>query len=247
MSIYVDKKYIALASVKLDRFKQKSEFLWNFRCPYCGDSSKNKIKARGYVYRKKSDLFFMCHNCGVSTTLGRMLKHVDPGMYSRYNMEKYQAGTTNRAIEEPDFDLPEISHVKKIEFDLPAISSLAPNHPARQYLDSRKLPKEAYNNIFFSSDYKALSDVVCQYKDKPVLRNDERIAIPFRDVDGTLLGVQGRALGDSKVRYILIKVSEDSKKIFGLDKVDFSKPVYVVEGPFDAMFLENSLAMMDAQ
>jgi transcription elongation factor Elf1 len=245
MSLYVDKKYVGLLSPKLSNFKAKSEFLWNFRCPYCGDSSKNKTKARGYIYRKKSDLFYMCHNCGASTTFTKLVKHVDPALYSPYILEKYQNGSLNKAVEQPDF-----SHVKsekQVEFDLPTIESLPRKHPARAYLEGRKIPQEHYNNIFFSDDYKALSEVVCQYKEKTISKTDERIVIPFRDVDGSLMGVQGRALDDSKIRYILIKVYEDSKKVYGLDKIDFDKPIYVVEGPFDSMFLANSIALMDAQ
>jgi hypothetical protein len=41
-------------------------------------------------------------------------------------------------------------------------------------------------------------------------------------------------------------VSDDSTKVFGLDKIDKAKKVLVVEGPIDSMFLDNSLATMDA-
>ena len=77
MSIYVDRKYLNLVSHRLKKFKRKNDDLYNFRCPLCGDSQKNQSKARGYVYRKKNDLFFKCHNCGSGTTMANLIKKLD--------------------------------------------------------------------------------------------------------------------------------------------------------------------------
>ena len=63
MSIRIDIDYIINLSGQLDRFKKKGDYTFNCRCPICGDSKKNKYKARGYVYEKKEALFFKCHNC----------------------------------------------------------------------------------------------------------------------------------------------------------------------------------------
>ena len=51
---YIDQKYLNLVSPMLPLFKKKGDNLWNFRCPYCGDSQKSRTKARGYVFRKKN-------------------------------------------------------------------------------------------------------------------------------------------------------------------------------------------------
>ena len=87
MSVYVDKKYISLLSPKLPQFKQRGEFLWNFRCPVCGDSHKDKLKARGYIYKRKDRFGFMCHNCGSSMSLSKFIKYVDPHLYNEYQLE----------------------------------------------------------------------------------------------------------------------------------------------------------------
>ena len=79
MSIYVDKKYINLVSSSLDKFKWKSESIANCRCAICGDSSKSKIKARGYFYSKGNDFFYKCHNCNFSTNLYNFTKYVKTG------------------------------------------------------------------------------------------------------------------------------------------------------------------------
>ena len=57
MSSYIDLKFINDVSGRLSQFKKKSDYLYNFRCPHCGDSQKSKTKARAYFYRVKNDMF----------------------------------------------------------------------------------------------------------------------------------------------------------------------------------------------
>jgi hypothetical protein len=38
-------------------------------------------------------------------------------------------------------------------------------------------------------------------------------------------------------------LNEESPKIYGLDKIDTSKSIYIVEGPFDSTFVQNAVAM----
>ena len=66
---YIDTKYISLISPRLRNFTKKGDYLWNFSCPFCGDSQKNQRKARGFIYRTKNDLFYKCHNCSHGTNL----------------------------------------------------------------------------------------------------------------------------------------------------------------------------------
>ena len=73
-----------------------------------------------------------------------------------------------------------------------------------------------------------------------------RLMIPFRDEKGEIFAYQGRAFGDEKPKYITIKLDEDADKIYGLDKVTHDKPVLVVEGPIDSMFLDNCIAVAGA-
>ena len=56
--MYIEQKYLLIASSQLQQFKRKGDFLFNFRCPYCGDSQKNRTKARGFVFRKESNLIY---------------------------------------------------------------------------------------------------------------------------------------------------------------------------------------------
>ena len=61
--------------------------------------------------------------------------------------------------------------------------------------------------------------------------------------DKILIGFQGRSLGPNSVKYITVMIKDDAPKIYGLDKIDCQKPIFVIEGPFDATLVENSVAM----
>ena len=55
--LYLDVTYCNQLSNRLDRFKVKksSPYVSNFRCPFCGDSQKNKYKARAYLFQHKGE------------------------------------------------------------------------------------------------------------------------------------------------------------------------------------------------
>ena len=150
MSIIIDTKYLSLLSPRLDRFKKVRDYLWNFRCPQCGDSQKSKSKARGYVYRKKTDLFFKCHNCGVGQSVGNLIKDLDPFLHKQYIMERYKAGETGkRKSKAPEFkfETPTFKP-KETNIDLPSIESLPKEHYAKVYCESRTIPQQFMNKIF---------------------------------------------------------------------------------------------------
>ena len=54
--------------------------------------------------------------------------------------------------------------------------------------------------------------------EKELKDNEKRLIIPFYDKEKNLVAFQGRALDDSKIRYITIKLEENLPKIFGIDR-----------------------------
>ena len=62
MTVFIDLKYIGIVSSKLNQFKKKSDNLYNFRCPYCGDSKISHTTARGYLFLNKTFFVYKCHN-----------------------------------------------------------------------------------------------------------------------------------------------------------------------------------------
>ena len=247
MSVYIDKKYVSLLAPKLSQFKQRGEFLWNFRCPVCGDSQKNKIKTRGYIYKKKERFGFMCHNCSTTMSLPKFIRYVDPSLYNEYQLESFvRSNTSNNVnvadfVTKPTFNIPSAPRSILLT-DAQSINGLNPYHQARKYLEDRKVPLD---NLYYTEDFaKFVKDLFPDNTKQ--LYKEERIVIPFYDKQGNLLGVQGRAIGQSKIKYITIKADENTPKIFGWNGLDTSKTVYVVEGPIDSLFLDNCVATMDA-
>jgi transcription elongation factor Elf1 len=248
MSIATDTKFLNFLSSRLDRFKRVRDNLWNFRCPLCGDSSRNKRKARGYVYQKQTDLFYKCHNCGSGLSIGNLIKEIDSNLHKQYVMERYKAGETGkRKTKEPEFkfETPKFKP-KKTTIDLPSIESLPKEHYARVYCEGREIPQQFMDKIFYAEDFKNWALSVCQVDYSNLMGKEPRLVIPFFDRDNQLIGAQGRALQESKIRYVTVKVHEDAPKVFGLERWNSDQHTYLVEGPIDSLFLPNCLAMAGA-
>ena len=238
MSSYIDLKFIMMLSPRLDKFKKVRDNLFNFRCPYCGDSQKSQSKARGYFYRKKNDYFYRCHNCGKGTTFGKVLEYIDTMMYKEYIMERYKGDAPKTEAPEFNFKAPKFKKIDPKLENLTPINKLNGGHPARQFVESRQLPEEFYSDLYLCPKFFQWSKIQSQ-------QEHPRLVIPFRDESGEVFAAQGRAFGKEIPKYLTIKF-QDKPKIFGLDRVDFAKRYYVVEGPLDSMFLDNCLAVAGA-
>jgi len=163
-------------------------------------------------------------------------------------MERYRAGETGqRKSKAPDFkfETPKFKP-KKTTIDLPSIESLPKEHYARVYCESREIPQQFMDKIFYTEDFKNWALSVCQVDYSNLMGKEPRLVIPFFDRDNQLIGAQGRALQESKVRYVTVKVHEDAPKVFGLERWNSDQHTYLVEGPIDSLFLPNCLAMAGA-
>jgi len=234
----VDSKYIGLVSSRLQKFKRVKPNLYNFRCPICGDSQKNKSKTRGYLYAVKADINFRCHNCGASMTLSNFIKKLDSTLHKQYVFERFKDGKTGRGtvVEEPKFNFEAPKFKPKL--DLPKASE---NPIAKRYLEKRKLDP---NKFYYTDKFKAWSNSHKRTFDD-LTYDEPRIIIPLFYTN-TLVGFQGRSLGPSKVKYITVMINDDAPKIYGLDNIRRDAPVFVTEGPIDSTFLRNSIAMCGA-
>ena len=239
----IDSTYVHRISSQLNNFKKKSNGVFNFRCPYCGDSQKHKNKARGYLFKSKGDLVFKCHNCGMGRSFSNFLKDQHPMVYDEYLMEKYKEGLTgkHRSSPKPEFNFEKPTFKRTV--NLKPISSLNKTHQAMAYVMGRGLPVDKLDLLYYCPNFKEWTNTL--KKTFKSTKDDEgRIIIPLNDKDGNLIGFQGRALDfNAKMRYITIMLDEDSPKVFGLDRVNETEPIYIVEGPFDSLFLDNSIAM----
>jgi hypothetical protein len=240
-------KYIGIVSTRLEKFKRKSGNICNFRCPLCGDSESHKNKARAYFYEKQGTMMFHCHNCTSTMAFVNFMKTIDVNLYNEYKLEKIKDNKTPEQLDLEAF----IGKMKKPLFlqsgplkGLKKISQLNPEHSVKKFVDKRKIPNPYHAKMFSCPNFmNFVNGIIPDKFSKESLEKDEtRLLIPFFDKDKNVFAFQGRSLGKSEPKYITIILDETKPKLFGLDTVDFSKIVYVFEGPIDSMFISNSIA-----
>jgi hypothetical protein len=253
MTISVDNKYVRLVSGRLRNFKQKNQNLYNASCCFCGDSQKNKLKARMYIFEKQNDLYVKCHNCGIGTNVSGLLKQLDESLHSEYILERYKSGQANNhntIAEVLQLSAPKFGKLRKQKVFEHAewLSNLPSEHYALKYATNRRIPLKFYDKLLFSAHYNQFITTLVPDHEK-TLFDDARLIIPFYDENNELIAVSGRALetSDKTLRYITIRTNDSQNKlIYGMDRVDLTKKVYVCEGPIDSMFIDNCVASGDA-
>jgi predicted RNA-binding Zn-ribbon protein involved in translation (DUF1610 family) len=236
----IDSKFVGFLSSRLEKFKRVKANLFNFRCPICGDSKKNRSKTRGYLYSVKANTNFKCHNCGASMSLSNFLKKLDPSLQKQYVMEKFKGGFSggkNFVVPEPEFKF-EKPKFKSNKINLPKASE---NAESSGYLAARQLDTSKF---YYAEQFKKFVNTL-----KPTFDDtrydEERIIIPLY-YENNLIGLQGRSIKPNPVKYITVMLDDDAPKIYGLDNIRKDAPVYITEGPFDSTFIRNAIAMCGA-
>lgn len=246
MSLYIDIKYTNLLAPRLELFKIKNHnpFTANSRCPLCGDSKQNKWKARGYFFTKKGGVFYKCHNCGESSSLGGLIKQLDSFLFNQYAMERYKEGTHGKShanvasvmeFVKPDFES------RKEKSLLDSLLDPIDNTRAEEYVRAREIPEHKWKDLYYIDDMQKLEQLSEKYKGR-IIGTEDRLVIPFYNRDKKFVGVSCRALGDESLRYVTVRINDNEPLVYNIDKVDVSKDVYVTEGPLDSLFLDNAVA-----
>lgn len=239
-NLSIQKEFVSRLSYSLRNFKWKQNGA-NFSCPICGDSQKNKTKARGYIFEKKNLFYYFCHNCGFSSNFSFFLHTVNPTLHKEYIKELFlDKKNTEKLMEKKPATKPPPVKIEKFPAD--SIHSLSDDHVAKTYVLRRKIPEKYQKELYYVNKF---GDWVRKNFDpKYGGGNDERLIIPFYSGTKELVAFQGRALsGNSRLRYVTIKLKESAPKIYNFDHVDTKKTIYIVEGPIDAMCLPNAIAI----
>lgn len=257
--LYTEVKYLKQVSYRLERFKIKKDngntFLANCRCPICGDSEQNAKKTRGYFYNRGSKLLFKCHNCNASMSFAKWLKDYDFNLYSMFTLEEFQ-NDPNRSKREatlPDDDekVPDLRtkpYVPSILTGLKSIIELRDDHPVRKYVEGRKIPEEFWTELYYAPKFFKWSvehsdkfeRVVKEYPEQ----EHPRLIIPFftQDTKEAFM-YHARAFGNETPKYYSIKINKKPPPFYGMDRMDKTQRVYIVEGPLDSLFLPNAVAI----
>jgi hypothetical protein len=249
MPLFLDTKYINMLSPKLERFTwKKANHLAVCRCPICGDSKKNANTCRFYFYEKKGSFSVKCHNCDYGASLGWFLKGFDGNLYKQYTFEvlKETGASHGRTGAPAPTHGPAHPHTRtgedRLLREIPRLCDMPDTHEAVAWARKRRIPSDGMCRLYYTDDY---SEWAKGIDPEVKIPSEARVVIPIIDAEGVLIGAQGRLLGKSGIRYITVKVDKDSDKMwYGLDRVDPKKPVTVVEGPIDSLFLDNAVAMI---
>ena len=242
MSIWCDEKYLRLLSGRLERFSQKSPQHYNFRCPYCGDSAQNKIKARGYIFPSKTSLIYKCHNCGIAVPFAALLQHLSRALYDEYVMENFKERDTKP--EKPHITIPDSTHTLVVHTDMYQLSaSTLPTHilPIFDYVVERRLPQTAFARLYGTVKAHTFLSPLVGEKAEKVKDGLPYLVIPLRFANGEWYGAQFRLL--TRKEYITFRWGHDTLRVFGLNTVKPTQRVYVTEGPLDSLCLPNAMAM----
>lgn len=250
MCLITDKKYLNIVSSMLDRFSWKKSNLATCRCPYCGDSKKHKTKTRGYFYTKNNDMFFRCHNCGLGTTMFKFIENIAPIIAKEYAMDRWKNGENGHS----NYKKPEISlsftKIKQsvtpnILSNLSKVSDLDKNHICVEFVKMRAIPEAFWDKLYYTDNFCKLVEKYGKDKCEHNLSSDSRLIIPIFNSNKELVALQGRTVEGSSVRYLTLKLIDSLDNVwFGSERIDYNKPVYIVEGPLDSLFLPNSIAMI---
>jgi DNA primase len=233
-------EFINKISTYLDNFSQKGHGKYNFSCPLCGDG-KTGYKTRAWFLERDS-YYFHCFNCSAQMSLSNFLKLKFPDVYNEYVFAKLSKNKKNQEIvfkEKEDIDLTTHNYIKSLLKPL--------NEEALKYLKGRKIPEKHFKDIYIIENFQDLNKVE-KYKETKFLK-ESRIVIPLYNDKGVIIGIISRAISaDLKKRYINLKFYDESVVYnlydkHGNFKINLNKTLYIVEGAFDSLFLDNAIAV----
>ena len=238
---WLERKYINLYSNNVRNFKWRNNTA-NCSCPVCGDSKKDKTKARFFFLMRNERYHVFCHNCGFSMKFTSFLKKYNNVLYEQLVMEQ-AAKPAAQAPKKAPLPVKKLITTNNVTLKgLKTISQLPVDHPARMYCNARKIPVNKHYKLFYTDDFMGWTNSLIPNKFlKPF--KEARLVIPFFDREHNMFAYQGRALGINNIRYITITLDDNIPKLYGLDDIDTTRKFYVVEGPLDSLFLPNCLAM----
>jgi hypothetical protein len=234
--LWLQKKYANLVVTRFRNFSIRNN-TYNFSCPYCGDSKKDRNKARGYLYHDKGKMKYKCHNCAKTASFNDFLREQDPDLFKQFLFEKLKDRNPTLKAE----PVVEHSHVSLFGFEdiTTPITDLRHNHPAVEYLRSRQIPESQWNRIFYLPSLKSLETALNNYK---IMKEEPRILFPCFSRHKSIIGFICRSFLPGQVRYVVYKYDREQPFIFGLERVKIDQKIYVCEGPIDSLFLGNAMA-----
>lgn len=247
MSFLIDLNYAQQVSA-LFNGKDRGGYKYQFRCPICGDSKVSKTKARGWLIPNldQTRMIYKCWNCSASMHISGFLAIISPSLKNQYQFEKFTDSRSSKKVIDsfdtltslvpPTSDEESDSALSRCD----KLSDLSDGHICIQYCNKRMIPSDHYKILYYHENFSN------EFLGKDT-KSDKRLVIPFYNKDGVVFAFQGRSLDPtSQMRYITYKIDPTSVKIYGAERFNNKKTGFCVEGPIDSLFINNCLAVGDA-
>jgi len=222
-------------------------------CPYCGDSHSDDSKKRGNLYW--DTLQYHCYNCSKHTNVHLMLKD--------FNVSMHNIEDTFDVI---DYIKSKEREVKRVDTVRPAIFTKA---------NELAIPLQEFKNGFSAREIEPGEWIWLKLKERLLhskydeflySERDNKLWILNRTPSGNILAVQSRRMKGKGSRYLTydlpklyeelgkkLEIDSDEKlkisklsTLFGIMQVNFQRTVTLFEGPLDAKFMQNSIALATA-
>ena len=222
-------------------------------CPYCGDSHSDDTKKRGNIFW--DTLQYHCYNCSYHTNLYSFLKDHEVKL----------------AASDDSFMV--IDYIKQNKVQVNSESVL--KHDALRKVQELSIDIDTFKAKFKAKVIEPGDWIWFQLKDR-LLHNrvddflysekEHRLWILNFGADNKIIGAQTRRMkgyGQRYLTYDLPKLYEEMGQplelsneeltsltkvstLFGIMQLNFQRPITIFEGPLDAKFMANSLALATA-
>ena len=222
-------------------------------CPYCGDSHSDDTKKRGNIFW--DTLQYHCYNCSYHTNLYSFLKDHEIKL----------------ATSDDSFMV--IDYIKQNKVQVNSESVL--KHDALRKVQELSIDIDTFKAKFKAKVIEPGDWIWFQLKDR-LLHNrvddflysekEHRLWILNFGADNKIIGAQTRRMkgyGQRYLTYDLPKLYEEMGQplelsneeltsltkvstLFGIMQLNFQRPITIFEGPLDAKFMANSLALATA-
>lgn len=199
-------------------YESKSQCSFNcIECDEDGNKGNLEVNVEKGLYH--------CWSCGISGALGKLIDtYGNPKIKRAYLLLKPEE--QNRSVEDVKLILKLPKEYKKFSESNPRF---IPHREALNYLYARGITDEMIEKfqIGFASDGDFSTCVI----------------IPSYDKDNQLNYFVARSWVKGRVKYKNPPAAKD-QIIFGENRIDFKKDIYLTEGVFDMFFLDNSVPLL---
>ena len=192
-----------------------------------------------------------CFRCNKSYTFSNFLWLFYKDYYVKEKVQQYGSKFEKKIeVEVPEFKI-ENADIKLFIEDLFRNKHIIPllesdNDQAIHYLEKRKIPENKMKDFFYTDNFYRIHDEIKKLKNEAVdvknYHKDERILWFFKSRTNNVLGIQGRAIGNSGTRYLISKFN-GVDLVGNLENIDINQPVYATEGYLDSLFLPNAISI----